>query len=190
MDIHVPDRLKKKFRELSPLFIVDTIPEELIPEHMKQYQLVTGRSQLKKTKKLLGVMKTEKILVYTPVLKWYLKQGLVVTAVHKTVEYKSSRPFEFFTKEVTEARRNGDIEGMVEKLLVAYNNEDGDTFNSIMVELEEVPEIMSLMERSEDMNELLGELYFKYSGNKQLGDTFKLKGNSFYGKMIENVEHH
>ena len=25
---------------------------------------------------------------------------------------------------------------------------------------------------------------------KQLGDTAKLKGNSFYGKMIENLEKH
>ena len=25
---------------------------------------------------------------------------------------------------------------------------------------------------------------------KQLGDTFKLKGNSFYGKMIENLARH
>ena len=28
------------------------------------------------------------------------------------------------------------------------------------------------------------------SALKQLGDTFKLKGNSFYGKMIEDLEKH
>ena len=66
VDIHVPEHLKKKFEEFSPLFVVDSVPEDLVPENMKEYQKATGRKHLKDNKKLLGVTKTKKILLYTP----------------------------------------------------------------------------------------------------------------------------
>ena len=69
VDIHVPKHLKKKFSQFSLLFAIDSIPEELVPEHMKQYQKDTGRKTLKGTKKLLGVTKANKILLCTPMLK-------------------------------------------------------------------------------------------------------------------------
>ena len=105
---------------------------------MKEYQRDTGRKTLKGSKKLLGVTKTEKILLYAPMLKWYLNHGLKVTAVHKYLKYTASKPFEWFPEEVSNARRVG------------------------------------------DSNPAL----------KPLGDTYKLEGNSFYGKMIEDLEKH
>ena len=80
----------------------------------------------------MDVTKAENILLYTPVLKWYLNHGLKVTGIYKYLKYKSSRLFSWFQEEVSKARRHG------------------------------------------DSNPAL----------KQLGDTYKLKGNSFYGKMI------
>ena len=38
VDIHVPDELIDKFSKFCLLFVIDTIPEELIPRHMKEYQ--------------------------------------------------------------------------------------------------------------------------------------------------------
>ena len=138
VDIQVPDNLKDKFEEFSPLFVVDSIPEELVPEHMKSYQKATDRKSVKGTKKLLGVCEAKKILLYTPMLKWYINHGLEVTAVYKILKYQEGRPFKWFPEEVSNARRDG------------------------------------------DSNPAL----------KQLGDTYKLKGNSFYGKMIEDLEKH
>ena len=138
VDIEVPEKLKDKFSEFSPLFVVDEVPEDLVPEHMKKYKKDTGRKTAKGSKKLLGVLRAKKILLYTPVLKWYLEHGLKVTAAYKVLLYKSSRPFEWFAEEVSSARRDGDND----------------------------------------------------PSKKQLGDTFKLKGNSFYGKMIEDLEKH
>ena len=83
-------------------------------------------------------MKAEKILLYSPLLKWYLNHGLQVTKIHKYISYTSGRPFKWFPEEVSGARRAAD----------------------------------------QDKNK------------KQLGDTAKLKGNSFYGKMMENLEKH
>ena len=138
VDIEVPEQLRDKFSEFSPLFILDEVPEEQIPQHMKDYQINTGRKKIKNNKKLLGVMKAEKILLYSPLLKWYLNHGLQVTKIHRYISYTSSRPFAWFPEEVSSARRDAD----------------------------------------NDKNK------------KQLGDTAKLKGNSFYGKMIENLEKH
>ena len=138
VDIEVPKQLRKRFSEFSPLFILDEVPEDQIPQHMKNYQINTGRKKIKNNKKLLGVMKAEKILIYSPLLKWYLNHGLQVTKIHKYISYTPGRPFKWFTEEVSSARRAAD----------------------------------------NDKNK------------KQLGDTAKLKGNSFYGKMIENLEKH
>ena len=58
--------------------------------------------------------------------------------MYKVLSYEPSRPFQWFTEEVSNARREGD----------------------------------------------------KDEAKKQLEDTFKLKGNSFYRKMIEDLERH
>ena len=138
VDIEVPEQKRKRFSEFCPLFVISEVPEEQIPQHMKDYKINTGRKKIKNNKKLLGVMKTEKILLYSPLLKWYLNHGLKVTKIHRYISYTSGRPFKWFPEEVSSARRDAD----------------------------------------NDKNK------------KQLGDTAKLKGNSFYGKMIENLEKH
>ena len=138
VDIEVPEQLLDKFSEFSPLFILSEVPEDQIPQHMEDYKINTGRKKIKNNKKLLGAMKAEKILLYSPLLKWYLNHGLQVTKIHKYISYTSGRPFNWFPEEVSSARRAAD----------------------------------------QDKNK------------KQLGDTAKLKGNSFYGKMIENLEKH
>ena len=138
VDIEVPEQKRKRFSEFCPLFVISEVPEDQIPQHMKDYKINTGRKMIKNNKKLLGVMKTEKILIYSPLLKWYLNHGLQVTKIHRYISYISGRPFKWFPEEVSSARREAD----------------------------------------NDKNK------------KQLGDTAKLKGNSFYGKMIENLEKH
>ena len=86
----------------------------------------------------MGVTKTEKILLYTPLIKWYLNHGMVITGVHNLIEYQRGKPFAWFPEEVANARRQADND----------------------------------------------------PSKKQLGDVSKLKGNSFYGKMIEDLIRH
>ena len=138
VDIEVPEQLLDKFSEFSPLFVLSEVSEDQIPQHMQDYKINTGRKKIKNNKKLLGVMKAEKILLYSPLLKWYLNHGLQITKIHKYISYTPGRPFKWFPEEVSGVRRAAD----------------------------------------QDKNK------------RQLGDTAKLKGNSFYGKMIENLEKH
>ena len=49
---------------MSPLFVVQEIPDRDIPEEMKIYKEKTGRKTVKRTKKLLSAMKAKKILLH------------------------------------------------------------------------------------------------------------------------------
>ena len=108
VDIEVPEQKRKRFSEFCPLFVISEVPEDQIPQHMKDYKINTGRKMIKNNKKLLGVMKDEKILIYSPLLKWYLNHGLQVTKIHRYISYTSGRPFKWFPEEVSSARRDAD----------------------------------------------------------------------------------
>ena len=138
VDIDVPNELMDKLNEFCLLFIVDTILNELIPFYIKENQERIGQKTILGTRKLLGVMRAEKILLYLPLLKWYLSHELKVTTIHKYLKYESGMPSEWFPEEVSQARRNGNSNLALRKL----------------------------------------------------GDTFKFKGNSFDGKMIEDLMKH
>ena len=104
VDIEVPDELYDTFSEMSPLFVVQEIPDCAIAEEMKIYKEKTGRKTVKVTKKLLGVMKAKKILLYTPLIEWYLQHGLRITTVHQLIEYEPGMPFSWFPEEVANTR--------------------------------------------------------------------------------------
>ena len=75
---------------------------------MTNYKIKTGRGKMPECNKLMSVMKAKKILLYTPMIAWYLEKGLKVTAVYEVLQYEASRPFSWFVDEVYEARSAGD----------------------------------------------------------------------------------
>ena len=99
-------------------------------------QKLTSRKTIKGTKKLLGVTKAKKILLYSPFLKWYLNHGMVIIGIHHLIGFEPGRPFAWFPEEVANARRQADND----------------------------------------------------PSKKLLGDVSKLKGSSFYGKMIRRFD--
>ena len=60
IDIEVSNKFYDKFSKMAPWFVVQEIPDFDIPKEMKIYQVKTGRKTVKRTKKLLGVMKAKK----------------------------------------------------------------------------------------------------------------------------------
>jgi hypothetical protein len=52
----------------------------------------------------------EKIMVISPLLKWYVEHGLKVTKIHQVVEYKPATCFQKFGEQVSEVRRGGDVD--------------------------------------------------------------------------------
>ena len=71
---------------------------------------------MKGTKELLGVMKAKRILLYAPLIEWYLQHGLSLTVVHQLIEYEPGMPFSWFPEEVANARREVDKDPLKKQL--------------------------------------------------------------------------
>ena len=110
VDIEVPEELWPEFEEFPPLFINRGVPDSAVPQHMHDYLKQSGRKRFPEQKKLLGVMSAKKILLYAPLLAWYLNQGLKLTAVYRTIDYEPREIFSWFVNEVANNRRKGDAE--------------------------------------------------------------------------------
>ena len=107
VDIAVPEHLYDHFSECSPIFCNTNVPYEKMGAHMQEH-LRSFKLSEKPRRLLVGGMKASKILLATPLLKWYIEHGLRVTKVHQVVEYIPSKCFEEFVQQVTDARREGD----------------------------------------------------------------------------------
>ena len=110
VDIEVPKELWPEFEEFPPLFINRGVPDSEVPQHMHDYLQQSDRKRFPEQKKLLGVMSAKKILLYAPLLVWYLNQGLKLTAVYRTIDYEPREIFSWFVNEVANNRRKGDAE--------------------------------------------------------------------------------
>ena len=109
VDIRVPDHLKEKFSEMCPIFKNAEISRDDIGDFMKAYA-EEHNIMAQPRRSLIGSMKGEKILLATPLLKWYLEHGLEVTKVHQVIEFTPEPCFKPFGDAVSDARRAGDAD--------------------------------------------------------------------------------
>ena len=110
VDIEVPEELWPEFEEFPSLFINRGVPDSAVPQHMHDYLQQSGRKRFPEQPKLLGVMSAKKILLYAPLLAWYLNRGLKLTAVYRTIDYEPREIFSWFVNEVANNRRKGDAD--------------------------------------------------------------------------------
>ena len=110
VDIEVPEELWSEFEEFPPLFVNRSIPDSAVPQHMHDYLRKSGRKRSPEQLKLLGVLSAKKILLYAPLLGWYLNRGLKLTAVYCTIDYDQREIFSWFVNEVADNRRKGDAD--------------------------------------------------------------------------------
>ena len=108
-DVRVPDNLREYFAEMQPIFKNTTVTRDDIGSFMQQYAeehdiMSTPRRML------VGSYRGEKILLATPLLRWYLAHGLVVDRVYQIVEYEPKPCFQNFGDSVSAARRAGDTD--------------------------------------------------------------------------------
>ena len=123
VSIEVPKHLNEYFEEMSPLFCTTDIPMDSIGQHM---QNVANELEISKEPRrlLVGGMKASKILIATPLLKWYVDHGLKITKIYQVVEFDSNeKAFLKFTDHVSDCRRKADcdpsqlIKGESQKLI-------------------------------------------------------------------------
>jgi len=104
-----PKTLWTKFEEMPPIFVNREVLEAAVPKEMLDYLTRTGRKRTT-GKKLLGAFEADEILLYTPLLRWYIEHVLELQAVYTTIEYQPGKILAWFVDEVTDARRMGDTD--------------------------------------------------------------------------------
>ena len=106
-DIHVPPELRPYFSEMQPIFKNVTVSRDDIGPYMRQY---AEENDIMSTPRrmLVGSFHGIKLLLATPLLRWYLAHGLIVDRVYQVVEYSPKPCFQQFGDSVSAARRAGD----------------------------------------------------------------------------------
>ena len=172
VDIDVPRELWPEFEEFPPLFINRGVPDSAMPKHMHDYLKSSGRKRFPDQPKLLGVMSAKKILLYGPLLEWYLASGLKLTAVYRTIDYEPREIFSWFVKEVADNRRKGDADK--DKALLA------EVFkllgNSAYGKFIEAVERQSRVLYTRDENEVDKHLRWAWFKDlEEIGDAYKIE---------------
>ena len=108
-DVRVPDNLREHFAEMQPILKNTTVTRDDIGPYMRQYA-VEHNILTKPRRMLVGSYRGDKILLTTPLLRWYIAHGLVVDHVYQVVEYERKPCFRNFGESVSTARRNGDVD--------------------------------------------------------------------------------
>ena len=108
-DVRVPSELRAHFAEMQPIFKNATVTLDDIGPYMRQY---AEENDIMSTPRrmLIGSYRGEKILLATPLLRWYLAHGLVVDRVYQIVEHSPKPCFQHFGESVSTTRRNGDVD--------------------------------------------------------------------------------
>ena len=106
-DIEVPDQLKEYFSKMTPIFKnVDVCLNDVgesMQEYAKQHNIKDVPRRL-----LIGSYFGKKIGLSTPLSKWYLEHGLVITHIYTVIEYIPNAAFNSFMMQVAQARLDGD----------------------------------------------------------------------------------
>ena len=94
---------------MCPIFKNTNISRDDIGDFMRTY--AEENDVMKQHRRsLIGSMFGEKILLATPLLKWYLEHSLEVTRVYQVLEYTPNPCFKPFGDAVSDARRAGDVD--------------------------------------------------------------------------------
>lgn len=94
---------------MPPIFKNTTVGREDIGAFMRAYALKHGLLP-RPRRTLIGSYFGEKILLATPLVKWYLHHGLEISEIYTVVEYQPKTCFRDFGKTVSDARRQGDLD--------------------------------------------------------------------------------
>ena len=106
-DFQVPENLRSKFDNFPPIFKNTLVSKSDIGDLMKNYA-DEERILSQPRKKLISIFTLQNGTLITPVLLFYLELGLVVTKIHRFVEYTPKECFNSFVQAAADARRKGD----------------------------------------------------------------------------------
>ena len=108
-DIYVPDRLKPNFAEFTAIFKNVEVTNEDVGQYMQN--LCENLNEFKTPRRsLIGSYFGKQIMLATPLLKWYLKHGLIINNITAFVQYDPIPVFREFAEKVAATRRKADCD--------------------------------------------------------------------------------
>lgn len=135
VDVSVPPEKFKKFEEMAPIFNTADINLCDIGPTMQDYVKQQGLEGSFPRRQLVGGLKAEKILLATPLLQFYLEQGLVIDCIHEVLEFIPQECFQKFTNTVVACRRdavkNASQAPVAEKMKLLGNSAYGKTIENL-----------------------------------------------------------
>jgi hypothetical protein len=108
-DIIVPEELKSKFSEMAPIFKNVEVGRDQLGEGMKERARESGYLK-RPARMLIGSLRGDRVLLASPLARWYLEQGLVITEIYQLIRYHPRDLFRRFGESVCDARRKGDVD--------------------------------------------------------------------------------
>ena len=85
---------------------------------------------MQKIKKTYRINERHKIVLYTPLLKWYLEHGLDITKFYKAITYTPKQCFKDITDDISNGRRAGDVD---ESMAISNGHRAGDVDESMAI---------------------------------------------------------
>lgn len=85
-NIRVPKAVKQKFSEMPPIFKNAEISRKDIGDYIQAFA-EEHDIMPRPRRSLIGSYCGEKILLATPLIKWYLEHGLKVTRIYQVIQY-------------------------------------------------------------------------------------------------------
>ena len=171
IDIEIPKHLHKKFEEMCPFFHNKAVPVKAVPEHMLKYLEDTGRKR-GEDKKLMGTLSAQRILVYAPLLLWYVNHGAVIKRVYRTIDYTPAKIFPWFVEQVTEARRTGDVEKSKALLAEVFKLLGNSGYGKLIEALERQTNVIYTKDEKV-VDRALRSAY--YSDLEEIGEAYELE---------------
>ena len=106
--LEVPVHLRAKFEKFPPIFKNCDVSINDIGDHMMTFAQEHKLLQ-KPRKMLISSMILERGPIITPLLIFYLSQGLILKRINFFIQYNPEKCFSPFVHSVVEARRQGDL---------------------------------------------------------------------------------
>ena len=175
VDIRVPDHLREKFSEFPPIFIVTQVPDEQIAPAMRAYRDRTGRA--KGARKLVSVLEAKKVVLYSPLIKWYLQKGLIIDQFYEAAIYNPGRPFSWFPEVVAQKRREADENPKLSQVGETYKLLANSAYGKMIENLERQDRVELTMDVRR-VQKLVLDPFFRDA--EEVGDAFKLKMGKRY----------
>ena len=102
-------RAEEFYKDFPPIFCTTEVSMDSVGSTMNDY-LISNNISLKPRRQLVSGTKARKILLATPLLQWYLRNGFTMTHVYRVVEFKSRACFKGLIEKGTAERRLGDAD--------------------------------------------------------------------------------